>query len=529
MEGETAPSEARMSVQTPDLRRQSAATDGGERRTSSARQSFWLIVALLAVVAAIKPILVDTLDPDVFWHLLVAKQLLRDGIGPVVDRMSYGSMRTPWTPYSWLAELGMKAVWDWGGYRAALLVHAGLMMGVMLAVGAAAAECVTRSASRAYAAAALATAVAMMLIVPWFSLRPAAMAIALLALIVWLLQRDRRTGERSRAVWLVPPITALLANIHLFSLAVPLLAGALFLGAAVERIYQTGDSAQEAGRRLRRYTLLMPLAMIACGATPMLHGFVHTAVYYQFSDPMVSSGVIAGMQPFYRDAFGKIIVLALAVVALILFKSRRQIRAGEWFMLAIGSALLVQHGRYAPLFALTLVPALTLAIVDVSDRRLSWPGMRLCLWSALVAALVAFAAVFPRSNVTLEQWVNRRGPAHAGFPCAAAQYVSDHVRPVHGRIINEFTWGGYLAWRLQGHFQVLLDGRTQVYSPQFWRDAYLGGEAQQRQLLAGVRADAAILPMGSSLFQPALERENWRIVFADDQAIVMTPPSPAPN
>jgi len=519
-----------MSVQTPYVRQPDAAAGCDDAHGFTLpKQSFWMIVALLAILAAIKPILIDTLDPDLFWHLLVAKQLLRDGIGPLVDRISYCSMRAPWTPYSWLAELGMNAAWDWGGYRAALAAHAVLLAGVMFAVGAAAAECVPRSGSRAYSAAAVATAAAMMLIVPWFTFRPAALAIVLLAIIVWLIQRDRRLDERSRAIWLTPPITALLANIHLFSLAAPLFAGALFLGALVERFRAIGDSAPDATRRTRRYALLTLLAMIACCATPMLRGFVRAAAYYQFSDPMISSGIIAEMQPFYQGAFGKIILAALAVIGLILLANRRQVRAGEWFMPAIGTALLVQHGRYAPLFALTLAPALTLAISDLSDHLFLRRMTRPLLAGLMLASLIAFALLFPGAKVPMDQWVNRRGPGHSGFPCAAAQYVSDQVHPATGRLINEFTWGGYLAWRLHDRYQVLLDGRTQVYPPEFWRSVYLGDDAQRRQLLAGVHADAAILPLGSSLFQTSLERQNWRIVFADDCSIVMVPPNDPPR
>src|SRR3954452_16506163 len=87
---------------------------------------FMLMISLLALVAAGKTILYDTLDPDCFWHLRVAEQLQRDGVGPIVDHLSFASIKTPWTPYSWLAELAMKAIWDAGGFRAALLVSAGL-------------------------------------------------------------------------------------------------------------------------------------------------------------------------------------------------------------------------------------------------------------------------------------------------------------------------------------------------------------------------------------------------------------------
>jgi hypothetical protein len=498
-----------------------------EHLHSRAGKAFWLLAGVLAVIAAAKPIVIDTLDPDLFWHLLVARQLLHDGIGPLVDHISYCSIRQPWTPYSWLAELAMNGLWQWGGYRAALAAHATLTAGVILAVAGAAVECVPRSVSRAQSAALVATGAAMMLVLPWFGFRPAAFAICIVAIIVWILYRDRARGERSWLVWAVVPLTALLANIHLFSLASPLWVGALFCGALIERARSDEQRRAEATHRAVRYGTLTLLAAAACCATPMLAGFVRTAVYYQFSDPLVASTVIAEMQPFYLGIFGKIIVVMLAVVAVMLIVNRRTVRAGEWLMLAIGIGLLFQHGRFAPLFALTLAPVLCLTISDISDRRLAQPRASGLAAVALLGALIAFCAVFPSRGTPLEQWLNRRGPDHAGYPCAAARFVEQHVVPVHGRIVNEFTWGGYLAWRLNGHFQVLLDGRTQLYTPQFWRDAYLGDASAQRRLLQRADADAAILPVQGSVFRSSLDAAHWSVVYSDARAVVMAPPPAA--
>src|SRR4051812_41176081 len=98
----------------------------GAAKRNTAQSGFVLLVSLLAVVAGGKAILFDTIDPDCFWHLRVAEQLQAEGIHPLVDRLSFSSIQEPWTPYSWLAELGMKAIWDAGGYRLALLVQAAM-------------------------------------------------------------------------------------------------------------------------------------------------------------------------------------------------------------------------------------------------------------------------------------------------------------------------------------------------------------------------------------------------------------------
>src|SRR4051794_32162342 len=174
-----------------------------ERRSAApapahAGAGFLLLVGLVALVAGGKAVLFDTIDPDCFWHLKVADQLRADGIRPVVDRLSFASVQTGWAPYSWLAELGMKATWDAGGYRAAVFVQA-LMQAALAAVVALACRaarpaaaprcrflpapgegaCTGREPSRV--AAVLAAAWAVFLTLPYVSFRPVTATLVIMA------------------------------------------------------------------------------------------------------------------------------------------------------------------------------------------------------------------------------------------------------------------------------------------------------------------------------------------------------------
>jgi hypothetical protein len=65
----------------PPIRR----TEWIDAVTPDGSRTFACVLALLALAAAAKPVFFDSLDPDLFWHLRVAEQLLRDGVGPIVD------------------------------------------------------------------------------------------------------------------------------------------------------------------------------------------------------------------------------------------------------------------------------------------------------------------------------------------------------------------------------------------------------------------------------------------------------------
>jgi hypothetical protein len=108
------------------------------------------------------------------------------------------------------------------------------------------------------------------------------------------------------------------------------------------------------------------------------------------------------------------------------------------------------------------------------------------------------------------------------YPVTAADVVDSWPRG--GRMINEFNWGGYLAWRLGGKYQVFVDGRTQLYDEQFWRATYLGTDADIAKLIEQSNAAVAIIPRRKSRFRAAIESLGWHSVHRDDVAEVFVAP-----
>jgi hypothetical protein len=497
---------------------------------------FCMFTALLALCAAAKPILHDTLDPDCFWHLRVGEQLLREGVRPLRDSLSFASTRDPWTPYSWLAEIAMVKLWASGGFRSAILATSLLMGGTILFVAAACRAAVRGSLDDGPADALtptrrrlptlLAVAFAAYLSLPYLSFRPVTLAVFILSVCGWLLLRDRARDERSLAVWLVVPLTIILANVHLYALAMPVWCGMLLLGAIWER-YRLFDPADrpEANRCLRRYAVLTIAVFVACLETPLLPGVISTTLHYGVRDPMIASGIIDEMQPFYHGAGGKVALALVLLFAIAVFRRNRRLRTGEMLWLLAASVMLLRLGRFAPLFALIAAPALAVTIPRMSDVVLARPGLRIATAAVLALGLVRVANDFPARDVRLDAWLNRHGAQAPGYPAAAATFVASAVpRATGGRIINESNWGGYLAWRLGDRFKVLLDGRTQVYSPQFWQETYLGADESRRRFLASVQADAAVLPARGSIFRAALVSLGWRLAYHDERAEVLLPP-----
>ncbi len=527
-----------------------------------------LALALLVLIAVAKPILIDTLDPDCFWHLRVARDLRQQGIGPIVDDISFNSIREPWTPYSWLAELGMLRVWETAGWRGAVAIHAMMSAAFVLLIAAGCRELQRTLDRRGELNTILATTAACVWSLAYLSFRPATLAIDLLALAAWLILRDRRLMERSRAIWLVVPIGVLLTNVHLTAILLPLWLGALAAGAMWERVRvrfaptregaSSGPSemarpvacafaeesrdaslsqrstteanparaeafAIELKRRSERYTLLACLCAISYLATPMLPGAMKMLGQLQFQDVMVSTPIIAEMRPFYDGAFGKVSLALVIFTVASCVANRRRIRAGEWFWLLGMVIFLLRLGRFSPLFAIIAAPVAAAWWPRLSDRPLARRPVALALSVVLLIAGLRVVSNFPNVSAPLDPWLNRNVPGD--YPIAAAAFVESHVSPRTGHMINEFNWGGYLAWRLGDRYQTFMDGRTQMHSPQFWRDAFLGDAASRQSLVENSDADVAILPKQGSLFGQSLHKLGWSTVWEDEQSEVMVPPT----
>lgn len=479
-----------------------------------------LLVGLIALVAAGKVVLYGTIDPDAFWHLRVADQLMRDGVRPLVDEISFASIRTPWTPYSWLAELGMRAIWDMGGYRLAVAIETIVAAGIVAMIGLGAHHAQGRHPNPL--AIVLATAVGAFWAMPYLSFRPVTFAILLLGIVAVLLIRDRTSDERTHAIWWIVPITALLANIHLVVIVVPIWIASLFAGAIWD--WQRSPNDPNAARHVRRYAILFVATGVACCATPLLPGVIASAVRYGSADPMVKSNFISEMQPFYRGTMGMIaagfVVLLLACV----IARRSRLRVGDWLWLAASMAMLLRLGRFSPIFALAAAPLLAAVLPALSDRPLRRPILRYALAAMLLVGIVRVGWALPSRSQSLDDWLERLGPDTPGYPTAAARFVDEHVTPSTHKLVNEFVWGGYLSWRLGSTYQVLMDGRTQLYTPTFWESTYLGTAEQRRAYLASIVADAAIVPATHSQFIGDLIMLGWTVAHEDGRAAVLLPP-----
>jgi hypothetical protein len=461
-------------------------------------------------------------DADTGWHLWAGMETLIHGPGVIRDTLSFTRAGVPWRDVSWLADAVFALFYRRAGYYgvAALvaLVFAGLftwLYRILLRE--------TGHVPAAVTAAGLAALVAALQLL----VRPVVFSFVLL-LAAWELVRV--PGRERFALWLLPPLTALWANVHPTAFIAPGLAlfGWLTRG------------------RDRRLALAALLSLAALGATPWGFGWLRDLV--PAGDNLL---LFRNIDEWRTPRFGEPrfwFTFAYLLLALAVRRRGPRLARGEALMglaCLAGSLLAARIGLiaailWAPRFARDLAGR---ERMDASEGRSRgwilgrfWQAaqeslapvervLRPGLWPVLLAVLLlAFAPQWSR----VFQGVSEGFPAQS-FP-HRAMAAADRLR-LGPRVLNHYGWGGYISWVYGGRWKVFIDGRAGFYSGDALSDyiRLLRLRPGWQEVLERRQLDWMLLPQESPLVVAAPLAGGWRVVYRDSMAAILAPvPPPGP-
>ncbi len=452
-----------------------------------------LLFAAVGLTACLMPAQSDT-----YWHLRAGQDIWRTHHVPLVEHYSLTAAGRFWPNHEWLWQAISYAFYRVGGMPlltgvAALIIVAAFALIYRLMVGAA----TTRFAL-------------LVLGVPigacvW-ALRPQIASLALLALLVTLLARERYR-------WL-PLLFVLWANVH----------GAVALGGAVLAAStalavlraRSGDPAD----RRRAWTLaaLTPLCALATAATPLgprLWPFILESMRHSHATMIAEWLPVYAMAGPVEIAFW---VLAPAFVFLLLRRGRSLRTWSDVMIVAAAIVVLplaVRSVRNVPPFLLLAIPAAS---------RLLGPTFR------LGRARDDTAGEHPRFNAALLALLALAGGGVVAFAWATClpmlgwrPFTPDviaAVRACPGPLYNRYNEGGFLIWFVPER-PVFIDSRQDPYPHDFIMEAGRASlDARPAPLIARWGLRCALLPKASTMIAP-LAADGWRTTFADDDWTIL--------
>ena len=482
----------------------------------------WVFAGLAVCVALLSLRLVTSGDP--FAHLAVGRWIAEHRAVPRQDLFLYTSAHHPWVAHHWLFQLAL-----YGVYRVAGM--AGVQVMVLLAALAVVAILLHlwRRMGVHPALAPLPFLLALVLMAERFRARPElATSVLLAATLSLLFQWRARPG---RAIWALPAIGALWANLHGGMVSGLLLCG-VFTACEGLRVLAAG----RLGPALppARWASLA-LATAAMAAAPLLNpyglrwyeavtpgriGFLRD--YIVEWQPLIGpDGHVAASLP---------VLLGLLALALASFIAARRFDPTALVVAVVFAALALQAQRNLAL----LGPAL-LAVMAANLGGTEWLGRRRWAVPACAAAggLVGLAVIALALNMAPFSRMARMrrlglGVDAAVVPVAATEWVRWNRLP--GRLFNEYRYGGYLAWASRGGRPAFIDGLNAYEADLFKQYVEIRrAKPQAKALLDRWEVNTCLLPhpqvtpprpVGDLRLLLADSPQEWALAYQDATAVV---------
>ena len=488
----------------------------------------WFCTAVLLL--AVFQFSENTVDPDLWGHVVFGRQMLHSGAIPKADIYSWTASGQPWINHEWVAEVILAAFYTaWGGL--------GILLLKMIVGLAAFAVCLRLGAQNlAWPARFVAWgfgALAVVEISYGFAARPQIFT-ALFFSLELLLLHQIHSGKRLWTLGL-PVLFLAWINTHGGVLAGFGLLGLAASATTIQPAWNKGRNAMapissgESARKPASNTILsLWLAVIGAGAALLCNPWGVGMFRWLVGSVLWLRPQIAEWNPtpLGWDHAAFFIVLALAAFSWAFTQQKR-----VWWELAacVAFALLGFRAiRNTPLFcliALALVPphlASALARFRRHFEHLETLGRSSNFQKFATVLCVVIAAGIGVATFTLhkEHPLTMEVP-RSEYPTGAVDFLQKYQ--LHGRMLVFFDWGEMAIFRLPG-CPPSLDGRLDTcYSRELiaahWE--FYNGQPYDGKVLDVDQADLALLPANLAGTTALAHRAGWTLIYYDDVAAVL--------
>jgi hypothetical protein len=439
-------------------------------------------------------------DPDLWWHVKIGRDILSSHHWPTTDPYSFTAMNAPWIAYEWLGEVVLGTAAKLGGNAAldALLVLLGGAIILALYV------CGTLRSGNSKAGF-VAALILIPLALPSFTLRPQMFGYFFLPLLLIALEQFRKGAEWT--AWCLPALFLVWVNTHgSFIVGIGVLAVYLCSGLRSFRLGSVEAVAWTSRQRIKLEIALL-LSLVVLPVTPYGTQLAAYPFDMMFNQPVNIANVHEWKSMPFDQSFGKLFlgVTVLLIVLQIIF--RFNWRLAE-FVLAVGAAVMAcVHARMLLIF----VPLVAPLFATVLARWLP-PYQRLkdqfVLNAILMAGAIAAMIYYAPSRNFLQDKVEKH------YPVAAVHYLD--VYKIPGPMLNSYTFGGYLV---ENGRKTFIDGRGDLFERAGVLSDYLTLveiKIGAFSVLDRYQIASCLLMRDEPLGNVLTASPNWKRVYVDD-------------
>lgn len=364
----------------------------------------------------------------------------------------------------------------------------------------------------------------------YWSARPQIISFTLAGVFLWVLHEFVR-GRRA-ILWILPPLTAIWANLHGgFAIGFMFIIGYLLgetidaVGAVIRRVV----SLSEAWLKARARILSLIGVGLACAVALCLNPHGPEMLLYPFKT--IAVGVLRDhiqewQTPNFHHLEVQPFLWMLMLILISMALSKRRVYAVELIMVIGFSYLSLLAGRNIALFAIVGAPVLarhgSAALEPYLQGREK--GRQVPENVARVLNVVLFLlltiVVIAKMAAPLDQQVIEEAIAEQ-VPVEAIAQIKEHQPP--GPLFNSYNWGGYILWALYPEYQTFVDGRTDLFDDEILRQYVKAWTAAPgwEQVLEDWDIQIVLIENSAPLARE-LRFSEWEKLYEDEMAIIFT-------
>jgi hypothetical protein len=474
--------------------------------TLTFRRVFPIVLLAMVFVLAVRQSV--SIDPDLWWHLKAGQQIIDTRSIPHTDDYSFTKQGSEWVAHEWLSEVIMEGIYRFSGLVGLVTIFS-LIIVIALWLT------YRRCDGKPYAAG-IAILLAAAASSPLFGIRPQMLTLLLASIYIVLLERfDPK--EHTRRLWWLVPLMLLWVNLH----------AGWALGVALITLYSVRAVLDGEWNHVRP---LVTVLLVCTAVVPLNpNGFRMFSYPYE---TLTSESMAAFIQEWASPDFHKVMYLPLAILLLSTFAamalSPTRARLGEIFVVLITALGALRSVRHIPIFSLFAAPVLARHLWAIArdrgwDKLLTGDEARPNGIKLLINIILLLAPLALGVSRVWHFASHQRNYVMIRNPVAAVEFLKSQGLP--GPIYNRYGWGGYLIYQLYPEYRVYIDGRADVYGDAFFTEAmrtYDGAGDWANSLDRHGIKTVLISPDAPLASLLRNDREKWKVVYEDNDAIIFT-------
>jgi hypothetical protein len=475
----------------------------------------YAIAALIVLVGILLVGMAPRFDPDFWWHLKVGQYITNQHAVPSHDYLSYWFTGHSWIDHEWLPEALMYELYRVWGLEGPVFFF-GLVIGATYTL-----VYLTMVALQVNRLVAMALLI-LCAVASTGSWGPRIQMLSLLFTAAYALALHRFTATRDRR-WLVvfPLIMLLWTNSH----------GGFVIGLGLMVLWLLGEWAnRRAGNAsalgtgdLKALAITVPITLAVTLINP--NGLRQLTYPLTFVLPNPFTNLIQESASPNFHLFIFMVFMGLLLLLLAAFLAHQGENNWTHLLLALAfTYLALDQSRNVPLWCVVLTPILAL----YTQRMFGWSfrpkrlaGGFKSVVNLVFVALILLVALRGGAYITSASTFSSF--QRSAVPVRAVDYLQRHHLPSH--VLVEYTWGGYLLWRLFPAYRPFMDSRADTLYTASVLNGYLdmfNAAASWSSDLQEYKVQTVLLPPRAPLLRVLQGDKHWRKVYADSDAMIYT-------